>query len=198
MSVLLTKLLLFFVATCLCNSENIRSVSGYKEAFDKLKKDTDVIGVKKQKLGEKVDAVRYLKKKLDTLEIDVIEEENKMAKEQDGISKEEKNLEKKINVMSFMRERKVGLAEDLMSEYKTELSKLQAVVGKLDTKKSDIKNKMKMSELLKKNGVNSIDELENMVKKGAEEIRLKQSGVKNKLDKLSASLESDAQMDVRK
>jgi len=198
MSALLTKILLFFVATCLCNSENIRSVSGYEEAFDKLKKDADVIGVKKQQLGEKLNAVRDLKKKLVTLEIDIIEEKNKMAKEQDGISKEEKNIEKKIDVMRFMRERKVGLAADLLSEYKTDLSKLQAEMGKIDHKKSGIKNKIKMSELLKKNDVNSIDELENMVRKGAEEIRLKQSGVKNKLDKLSVRLESDVQMNVRK
>ena len=65
---------------------------------------------------------------------------------------------------------------------------LQAELEKFNTYKANIDSKMKFVEIFKKNNVNSVEEFEAAVRKGAQEISSKQNDLKKKMEELSSSL----------
>ena len=189
--------LVLLAAASLSNGKDIPSLQDFDSSLSQLKEDTNAIDKKKQQISEKLDAVHDLKEKLVLLENEILKEKRDMTKEQEDIGVEEEKLEKKLNTINFMTEKKVQSGSDLLATYKSELSDLKMELEKVEAKRVDVENKTEMVNFLKNNNVNSIDELENLVSKGAEKIVSQQLELKDKWDELSDSLERGAKMNLR-
>merc|ERR1711948_34921 len=110
-------------------------------------------------------------------------------RERNSIIRENEALEKKLDVLHYMKDNKAGSTHDLFTKFNTELESLNADRKELDVKRASIEKKQTMIDELRKRNVETFDDLENSVRSGAERIGSKQADLKKKLIELAKQLE---------
>merc|ERR1712012_1543725 len=110
-------------------------------------------------------------------------------KERKDILRKNADLERKVAVLNHMKDTNAQTTKDLFSQIDEEKKKLNVDREELSNEMDNIQKKVHMVNELKKRKVDSLDDLENAVKFGAERVGLKQGELKKRLVELAAQLE---------
>merc|ERR1712109_155177 len=148
------------------------------------------IDAKKNVLTKKLDNIRLMKSKLHQLEASILTDENEMEKERKDILRKNADLERKVAVLNHMKDTNAQTTKDLFSQIDEEKKSLNVDREELSNEMDNIQKKVNMVNELKKRKVDSLDDLENAVKFGAERVGLKQGELKKRLVELAAQLEA--------
>merc|ERR1712051_1177703 len=161
----------------------------YDSVVSNLRKVSQGIDAKKNVLSKKLENIRLMKTKLYQLESSIRQDEQEMEKEIKDIVRKNQDLERKVEVLNYMKDSKAESTHDLFSKFNVDLQSLNVERNQLDVERAKIEKKAAVVNELRKRKVESIDGLEKAVRSGAERVGSKQVDLKKRLVELATQLE---------
>merc|ERR1712045_747680 len=175
---------------CLLNLASTEAApKDYDGVVSNLRKVADGIDAKKNVLSKKLENIRMMKTQLQELEDSIRKDEKEMDSEKKGIAAQNKDIERKVEVLKFMKENEAESTSDLIAMHKDTKKTLDVERVDLNKEKAKIEKKLSLIEDMKLHHVDSVEGLENAVTRGAQRIGERQAELRNKLQELAQQLE---------